>query len=194
MAKGNQDPDWQAGWDTMNALLWSLSPKQGRRETTLMLRALPNLLARLHEGCMALGMPAPEQDALFERLAMLHAAVAREGLHAKQQVPASTADQYQEGTEDEDAVDLAMLPPPAHSDLPEAWDVQAMPGHALPQLNIGSRISLRVGMEDKAMRLNWLSPMGGMYLFTNEEGLDALTLTRSRLEAKFLNGEARLLS
>jgi hypothetical protein len=26
--KGNQHADWLAGWDTLNALLWSLAPKR----------------------------------------------------------------------------------------------------------------------------------------------------------------------
>lgn len=193
MTKGNRDPDWQAGWDTLNALLWSLAPKQGRKETTLLLRALPNLLARLHEGCVALGLPASERDTFFERLAMLHAAVARAGLH--HQVTAS-----QVGLGDQDGlvnamdVDLSRLPPPAHENEPAMGADEAMPGHALPELRVGSKIRLRVGLEDKLLRLHWLSPMGGMYLFTNEDGLDALTLTRARLESKFRQGDAQLVA
>lgn len=193
MAKGNQDPDWQAGWDTMNALLWSLAPKQGRKETTLMLRTLPNILARLQEGCAALGMPAHDRDPFFERLALLHAAVARAGLR---EGDASTSIGPGGGEEDlitEEVVDIARLPPPSLNFESPPCSLDSMEGHGLPELNVGSRISLRVGVEDKILRLNWLSPMGGMYLFTNEEGMDALTLTRARLEAKFQQGEARLL-
>lgn len=76
MAKGNQDADWNAGWDAVNALLWSLSPKFGRVETEKMLRLLPSILSRLQEGCNALGLSSPERDPFFERLAMLHAAIA----------------------------------------------------------------------------------------------------------------------
>ena len=196
MAKGNQDPDWQAGWDTVNALLWSLAPKQGREETTLLLKTLPNLLARLQEGCSALGLPGPERDAFFERLAMLHAAVAREGLHDGMALnpdeAGGTAPMDMAG---EPEVDLSRLPPPHHDN---ANAVAALgpdsAGQPLPALALGCRIRLRVGLEDKTLLLNWLSPMGGMYMFTNEEGLDALTLTRARLEAKFRLGEAQLIA
>lgn len=194
MAKGNQDPDWQAGWDTLNALLWSLSPKQGRKETTLMLRALPSLLVRLQEGCVALGMSVPERDAMFQRLAMLHAAVAREGLHADGHEATGNADRLDEGLEPETSVDLSKLPPPSHGDGAEIEAIGVVDERGFPELKVGSRISLRVGADDRLMLLNWLSPMGGMYLFTNEQGLDALTLTRARLEAKFRQGEAKLLS
>jgi hypothetical protein len=194
MAKGNQDPDWQAGWDTLNALLWSLSPKHGRKETTLMLRALPRLLARLHEGCVAVGLSVPERDAMFQRLAMLHAAVAREGLHAEGNEATVDAVPLDGGLEGEAGVDLSQLPPPSHGDVPELDVTGETDGCGFPELKVGDRISLRVGADDRLMLLNWLSPMGGMYLFTNEQGLDALTLTRARLEAKFRHGEAKLLS
>lgn len=193
MAKGNRDPDWQAGWDTMNALLWSLAPKQGRKETTLMLRALPNLLARLQEGCAALGLPAPERDAFFVRLAMLHAAVARAGLH-EGEAPSDSSAKEAEERMDDIGVDLAELPPLSHDNEPANGAQEVVAGHGLPDLKVGSRIMLRVGVEDRLLLLNWLSPMGGMYLFTNEDGLDALTLTRARLESKFHQGEARLVA
>lgn len=192
MAKGNRDPDWQAGWDTMNALLWSLSPKHGRKETTLLLRTLPNLLARLQEGCMALGLPATERDAFFERLAVLHAAVARAGLHDDDPAITETGGRDMAMAMEGGGVDLAALPPVS----PEAGPPLGRGGEggSLPDLQVGCLIRLRVGGEDKLMRLNWLSPMGGMYLFTNDEGLDALTLTRARLESKFRQGEAVLIA
>jgi hypothetical protein len=189
MAKGNRDPDWQAGWDTMNGLLWSLAPKQGRKETSLLLRTLPNLLARLQEGCIALGLPAPERDVFFERLAMLHAAVARAGLHDEAATSQDDVDgQVEDDREGDTGIDLSHLPPPVNE------NEEVLPGRGLPGLKIGSRIRLRVGVEDRLLLLSWLSPMGGMYLFTNEEGLDALTLTRARLESKFRQGEAQLVA
>ncbi|MEW6678799.1 MAG: DUF1631 family protein [Pseudomonadota bacterium] len=191
MVKGNQDPDWQAGWDTMNALLWSLSPKRGRKETAEMLRILPTLLARLQEGCIALGVPAREKDAFFESLSLLHAAVAREGLHfvtGEERIPFSSQD---ESLLAEHGLDLAKLP----SATAEAPPPAQQPGEAgiwLENLAVGSRIIMRIGKEERSMVLNWFSPMKGMYLFTNEEGLEALTLTRARLADKFAQGDARM--
>jgi hypothetical protein len=40
--------------------------------------------------------------------------------------------------------------------------------------------------------VHWVSPLGGMYLFTNDQGLDALTLTRARLAERFAAGTARM--
>lgn len=111
-AKGNQDQDWFSGWDTVNALLWSLSPKAGREDAEKMLRMLPTLLARLQEGCLALGIPVAERDALFERLALMHAAVAREGLRYQAgQMQAVTHLARDDDRADKPA-DLAKLFPP----------------------------------------------------------------------------------
>jgi hypothetical protein len=193
MVKGNQDPDWQAGWDTMNALLWSLAPKRGRLETAQMLRTLPTLLARLQEGCTALGIPVRERDAFFQSLSLLHAAVAREGLHVatgEERIPFSPQDESQLA---EQGVDLSKL----HSASAEQASVEQSPkGVAeirLDNLAVGSRITMRIGTEERPMVLNWFSPMKGMYLFTNEEGLEAMTLTRARLAHKFAQGDARIM-
>lgn len=186
MAKGNQDPDWQAGWDTVNALLWSLAPKQGRRETNQMLRLLPALLARLHEGCDALNLRRAERDRFFQLLSLLHAAVARQGLHAAD--PGGMTTQEASVAPEQDAA-LAGLKPQ------HAGATEAAPAHAermVDRLRRGSRVWMRVGGEEREMVLSWLSPMGGMYLFTNAEGLEAVTLTRARLLARLSQGEMRL--
>lgn len=191
LAKGNQDPDWQAGWDTVSALLWSLSPKQGREDTAQMLRTLPTLLARLQEGCIALAMPLAERDALFKRLALLHAAVAREGLHSGPagREPAAgmaTAPDAGEGEGILASLAPAALPMPARGAVPDR------PGGVMPKLGLGNRVRFLGAGENRELLVHWISPMGGMYLFTNSQGLEALTLTRARLEAKFRAGEAQL--
>lgn len=193
MAKGNQDPDWQAGWDTVNALLWTLSPKHGRAETMRMLSVLPTLLARLHEGCDALGFDAQARDRLFSELAMLHAAIAREGLQlradeALPKLPAAMRPGNPPRTQD-----LGGLRPKAQDSAERPSSPSAEPGpDALPPMRTGDWVSFELPEGRKRLRLTWLSPQGGMYLFANAQGMDTLSLTRARLLAKFERGEARL--
>lgn len=189
MAKGNQDPDWHAGWDTVNALLWSLSPKHGRVDTMKMLRILPTLLARLHEGCTALGLDAKARDRLFADLAMLHAAIAREGLQlqpdeALPELPASLAGDRRVHDKEIKALQPSTMTPNAQSG--------ATP--VLPELKLGDWVSFTLPKGLKQLKLTWLSPQQGMYLFANAQGLDSLSLTRARLVAKFQTGEACLVS
>lgn len=194
MSKGNQDADWNSGWDTVNALLWSLSPKHGRLETEKMLRMLPSILARMQEGCVALSIPTLEKDMFFERLAMMHAAVARAGLKYREELEQAVtrmATSADGGTQ----ADLANLVPSA---LP-AQASRETHGHGpashpeLPDLKLGDHVRFTMGKEDRVLRLNWVSPAGGMYMFANEQGLDALTLTRVRLAERFQAGAAHMV-
>jgi hypothetical protein len=184
MAKGNQHSDWKAGWETANALLWSLAPKRGIEETTTLLRMLPTLLSRLHAGCTALNMPLSDRDALFERLAMLHAALAREWLQAGPGEEGPITRLREEQVTSPDESDLHDLTAP---DLP-ATDRNV----GLPELKLGDRVVFKGDEAERQLLLTWISPIGGMYLFANEQGLDAITLTRARLEVRFRNREAWL--
>lgn len=187
MAKGNQDADWNAGWDTVNALLWSLAPKFGRVETEKMLRLLPTILGHLQEGCAALGLPGHERDPFFQRLAMLHAAVARAGLKYRE-ANGENRTHLGEQPETDANSDLTGLRPSGEM----AAKTAAAPLNLEPiRLAIGDRISFAHEEGVRCLILNWVSPMGGMYMFANEQGLDALTLTRSRLMERFRNGTAR---
>ncbi len=194
MAKGNQDADWNAGWDTVNALLWSLSPKFGRLETEKMLRMLPTILARLHEGCAALSIPSPERDGFFERLAMMHAAVARAGLKY-QDKKEECITKLGSMTEDETHADLTkLLPLPTPQAISTASHEHGAAIHpVLPELKAGDRVRFTLAKEDRVLLLNWVSPVGGMFMFANEQGLDALTLTRARLADRFQAGTACLV-
>jgi hypothetical protein len=184
MAKGNQDSDWKAGWETANALLWSLAPKRGIEETSALLRMLPTLLSRLHAGCAALGMPLSDRDALFERLAMLHAALAREWLQAGPDDEGPTTHLHVDPVTSPDESDLHDLAAP---DLPATGR-----NGGLPELKLGDRVVFKGEGSERRLILTWIGPMGGMYLFANEQGLDAITLTRARLEVRFRNREAWL--
>ena len=186
--KGNQHSDWKAGWETVHALLWSLAPKLGRDETTTLLRMLPTLLGRLHAGCTALGMALRERDALFERLAMLHAAVAREGLQVGPDDVGPVTQIRGMETAAFEASDLHDLAAP---DLPTA---AADKRRAMPELKLGDRVLFKGEGGDRPLILTWLSPLHGMYMFANEQGFEALTLTHARLEAKFQAGDASLPS
>jgi len=191
IAKGNQHADWLAGWDTVNALLWSLAPKSSRSETEIMLHMLPTLLARMHEGCLALSIPFPERDLLFARLAMMHAAVARAGLRCHDE-PETAVTHLAAVPGLESEADLAGLTPPKN--IPIEIDTAPDAGMSLPKLKIGDRVRFRQHDQTKILHLNWISPAGGMYLFGNEQGLDAMTLTRARLAERFAQGLASLVS
>lgn len=187
---GDRHPDWEAGWHTVNALLWSLAPKVDQAQTERFLRLLPVLLERLHTGCDAMRLDALERDRFFSSLTLLHAAVVRAGLgHAQDRDgPVSRLSQDADRVfSDEEMAGLVT------DSLPDEG-VGAQGGEApgIERLRISSGARFLVDGVEKQLYLQWLSPMGGMYLFADRAGCDAITLTRARLSAKLASGEARL--
>jgi len=195
MARGDQDADWRAGWETAGALVKSLQQQQSIAATEQYLRDLPTLLWRLHEGCVALNLAHPMQDELFTRLALLHAAVARDGLklHLMGVAP-HLGEIHDPGLEAEHDFYLSNILPEPESRKGGQPRVTVDSGNGVPALALGDRVCFVQHGEERVLILTGKSPMGGMYLFTNEAGLDAMTYTHNRLETKFRNGEAYMFN
>lgn len=201
LSVGDGHPDWLAGWETVDALLWSLAPKKDRAETERLLRLLPTLMGRLQEGCEAMGMPRAEQDALFAQLAMLHAALARAGLG----VGPDDAGPVTQLSRDADlAMGEAELADLAHQEaeiqsLIRVSEQPPAPPAGTPSLESrlarlrvgdGARVELPEGW--KRLKIQWISGMGGMFLFADEQGFDSFTLTRARLLERMQEGKIQL--
>lgn len=185
-SRGDQHPDWEAGWHTVNALLWSLTPKRDAEAAGQLVRLLPTLLGRLHDGCDAMRLQGPERDELFAQLALLHAAAMRDALHAGGAggpLAGLGADAERAFTDAE----LAALAPAEMTSPPETGPAEAVDG-----LRVGDRIRLCVEGRDKTLSLEWISPARGMFLFAGKDGYDAMSLSRSRLLDKLAKGEVRL--
>ncbi|MDD5363944.1 MAG: DUF1631 family protein [Gallionellaceae bacterium] len=190
---GDQHPDWAAGWHTVNALLWSLAPKRDQEETEQFLSLLPTLLGRLQDGCDAMGLDVSVRDELFSLLAMLHAAVARPGLESAGDNPRPVTQLAQEADRAFSEADLAGLDAETLSIEPGRGDHgQDLAG--IDALKVGDGIRFRIDGRDKALLLQWISPMGGMFLFADKAGYDAVSLTRARLAEKLRLGDASLMS
>lgn len=186
---GDQDPDWDAGWHTVNALLWSLLPKADLEDTHQLLRLLPTLLERLQDGCDAMQLPTRERDELFGQLAMLHAAVARAGLQADEDEEGPITRLGSDADMGMDDVELASLAVRS-GDMPLGRVVRTDHADGLENLRVGDVVAFRQAQGEKRLKVHWISPMGGMYLFTDEQGQNAQSLTLVRLAEKFASGEA----
>lgn len=185
---GDRHPDWEAGWHTVNALLWSLVPKTDRQETQQLLRLLPTLLERLQEGCEAMKLPVAERDQMFGQLAMLHAAVVRAGLQATAEEGALT--RFSEETElGMGETELASLGTVAVTPAdPVGTNAPVRHADIIGRLRVGDPLVFRLREGEKRLFVQWISPMGGMYLFADDQGLNALSLTLPSLENKLAQG------
>lgn len=192
LGRGGDHPDWQAGWDTVDALLWSLTPKKNRQETERLLRLLPILLGRLQEGCQAMGVPEAETDVLFALLAKLHAALARAGLDAaptgESQLPPVRG-----VSQDADIAHAPSAKVHVPAEVEPSGEKRAVAGEpSLEGLQAGDWVTFRFAEGEKRMRLQWVSASGAMFLFADNQGLDALSLTRPRLLQRLARGELAL--
>ncbi|TCJ16335.1 DUF1631 family protein [Parasulfuritortus cantonensis] len=189
---GDQHPDWEAGWHTVNALLWSLTPKQGQEETEQFLRLVPTLLGRLHDGCDAMNLAPAERDELFSQLALLHAAVARAGLEAALAPDGPITQLGRDADLEFSEAEIASLEASSVSEATDSRRSKEDLAAAIAALQVGDSVRFRIADREKPLFLQWISPMGGMYLFADEEGYDAMSLTSARLAEKLAKGEASL--
>jgi hypothetical protein len=84
VAKGESSPDWQESVDTVNDLLWSLTPKTDKDERRKLIELLPRLLKRLDSGIQALSLEKEVRDAFFSDLVKCHAVAVKAGFRGDQ--------------------------------------------------------------------------------------------------------------
>jgi hypothetical protein len=191
-SRGDQHPDWEAGWHTVNALLWSLMPKRDQEETEQFLSLLPTLLGRLQDGCDAMNLDAGERDQLFSQLALLHAAVARDGLQAARDAEGPTTQLGRDADRQFSEAELAALDVETLAVEPIGPAPPPEEAASIDDLKVGSRARFVIEGQERSLFLQWVSPMGGMFLFADQDGYDAVSLTRARLADKIASAEVTL--
>lgn len=202
---GEQSPAWQINLQTMRDLVWSVTPKRNTEDRLSLVVMLPDLLKHLREGMNSVQIDPKQRETVFSRLVTCHAAAVKagleqQGLHPNQQpVPALAGDRATDNT--------ASVTPVATSADPRAIATEQFELDAadddLPEdeyTDLARSLQrgdwLEFSNDDGSLRLarlSWISSMRGIYLFTNNEGMDALTVALPRLAARLRNNKARLV-
>lgn len=210
---GDTGQEWEDAVRAMDDLLWSVEPKQAAEDRRRFLGALPDLLKRLRAGLQAVDME-DAWDPFFSQLIRLHVgAIQREAvsdLPRFEPVSHSSSSSHSSSTTDttvgRDSGSQDLSPGSA---APTSDDVTA-PGPAAvgeaevsgdPYLRLAQSLEVGAWVElesqrgtRKTLRLNWVSEFRGVYLFTNRQGENALTLAASSLADHLRKGTARVLS
>jgi len=84
LAKGESSPEWREAVQTMNDLLWSLTPKTDKDERRRLIDLLPRLLKQLDAGIQALELDKQARDAFFSDLVKCHAVAVKAGFRGEQ--------------------------------------------------------------------------------------------------------------
>jgi hypothetical protein len=189
---GDASPQWSEAIGTMDELIWSVQSKEGAEERNRLLTALPDLLKRLRRGLDTVDLQEA-WDPFFDRLIRLHMRALHKEMPTDQPV-------------DEDKVE------PMPSDVGEVSS-GASPGSESPgslqdeteledpyldlakSLDVGDWVEFQSFRGTrKTLRLGWVSKYRGVYLFTNRQGDNALTLATTSLAGHLRKGTARVLS
>ena len=212
---GSDNETWKGAVATMNDLIWSVGPKVDADQRKRLVGMLPGLLKRLDEGTRYLGLSESIRDGFFSSLVRCHAEAVKAGQLDEDEAVHEVAADDDFPVLDQ-AADFEPVEPLAEAevaaleevsevgaDAPEAMALQALDWHqdgrpasdmALARLKRGSWIAYLQddGTEVRA-KLSWISPLKGIYLFTNRQGQRAMSINADGLAAKLAAGEVRLL-
>lgn len=200
--EGEQNPAWQSGLKTMRDLLWSVTPKLNTEDRLTLVSMLPELLKQLRDGMNLVQVEPARREAIFSGLVACHAVAVKAGLQAK--VPPGSDTDMRVAITQQPSMEMPALPAIESIDeITEHFDFPADPADALEEDEYTEQArALKKGMwlefmnadgSNRTARLSWVSSLRGIYLFTNNQGLDAITTTLPRLAARLRAGEARII-
>lgn len=219
--EGEDSIAWKRNLTAMDNLVWSLQPKVSVQERDRLVKLLPSLLRVLREGMSLISMRENDFQDFLGQLADNHARIVNavpcntaaandpgEMPHLRDDPLAQMEDcepviEDQEVTtatihslvaagdlliEEINPCDTAVDNSPAEVIVEEAYEVQAR------ELRQGTWVEF--ALDDGGTlraKLTWVSPVTGVYLFTNRQGLKACEKTLRGLAAELGRGTARIL-
>lgn len=218
--EGEGSVAWKRGLTTMDNLIWSLQRKTSVTERDRLVKMLPSLLRTLREGMELISMREDEFQGFLEQLATHHAmivnAVPRDSDAANDaDILAGYADDplAELSPEDNEPVveDKQVTTATIHR-LVTAGDIEVEeitlgeeddePQEQIEDEFVEQARSLHQGAwvefmqedgETLRAKLTWVSPVTGIYLFTNRQGLKACDKTLQGLATELRRGGARIL-
>ena len=186
---GDQSPEWQAGLQTMDDLIWTVEPHDEPEARTRLLQLVPGLLKSLRDGLTSSAFDPFATSEFFSQLEALHVQALQRG----DQAPAVPA-------EDDALVQVVeeiVLAAPGES-------VSLEPQVRLPEddpslllvdkLRLGNWVEIQEDAEHKLRcKLTAIIESTGKYIFVNRTGMKVLEKTRMGLAVEFRRGSIRLL-
>ncbi|BBP03149.1 hypothetical protein TPL01_05740 [Sulfuriferula plumbiphila] len=200
--QGAHSQAWKTSLQTMQDLVWSVKPKRNTEDRLSLVIMLPDLLKHLREGMNSAQIDPTEREVVFSRLVTCHAAAVKAGLQLQQEL--QSGDLHASAMADSPAAGRAAPTETGGASLPvsaERFELDAADDDRTEDEYTNLAHSLKKGdwlefHNDDGMRLarlSWVSSMRGIYLFTNNEGMDALTIALPRLAARLRDKEARIV-
>jgi hypothetical protein len=187
----------------MQNLIWSVTPKLNNDDRLKLVAMLPTLLNQLRDGMSFLNIETERRDAIFAGLVACHAVAVKAGLQSKSEpvhdaemVKAIEATQLEVPDTLPEITALDEVVVNMDDEFPTSEDVDEEDEYTEQArcLKKGEWLSFdNTNGTTRNARLSWVSGLRGMYLFTNKQGLDAMTIALPRLAARLRAGEAHVI-
>ena len=202
---GTQSEEWQAALDTMDDLVWSVTPHEDDESRARLLELVPSLLKALRDGLVSAAFDPFSTGSFFTQLEALHV---------------QTLQRFQQPQNDLDEIELngdgaAQITADTAPTMVEVVDeiVLLAPGESREQepeislpdndqaliqvdnLRVGSWVEFQEDEEHKLRcKLAAVIKPTGKYIFVNRTGMKVLEKTRMGLATEFQRGAIRLLN
>ncbi len=198
--EGEQSSAWQTGLKTMSDLLWSVTPKLTTEDRLGLVSMLPDLLKQLRDGMNLIQLDSARREVIFSGLVSCHAVAVKAGLQSSAKLQGADAEAYSSAL-----AGSAQTEPPIETidEVTEHFDFANDPAESMDEDEFTEQArALKKGMwlefadaggGSHPARLSWVSSLRGVYLFTNNQGLNAITIALPRLAARLRSGEARII-
>ncbi|PZR74442.1 MAG: DUF1631 domain-containing protein, partial [Stutzerimonas stutzeri] len=206
---GTQSEEWQAALDTMDDLVWSVTPHEDDESRARLLELVPSLLKALREGLVSAAFDPFSTGDFFTQLEALHVQTLQR-IQQPQATPGASgpaadasgeliaAAAVEAAPTMVEVVDEIVLLAPGESREPEPEISLPDNDEALIQvdnLRVGSWVEFQEDEEHKLRcKLAAVIKPTGKYIFVNRTGMKVLEKTRMGLASEFQRGAIRLLN
>jgi hypothetical protein len=204
LSQGEESEMWEQSIAMLEDLVWSVQPKKTKDDRKHLVALLPALLKRLMAAIEKIEWPPEGREKFMANLVEAHAASVKPNVGAAALATASVVEQAKAEAEvakaagDEEkaakaeALATAMTQAEPVQVEPEVIDDQFL--EIAQDLERGTWIEFEADDGQLAFaKLAWISPLRGTYLFTNRQGLKALSMNAEELAERFRTDRARLV-
>jgi hypothetical protein len=190
--QGDSDPEWSESLHLMDELIWSVEPKTSTADRERLIGLLPSLLKGLRSGLARLDLEDAWSE-FFSTLIQRHVAALR------REAATTTVSPAPPPAPDPSATDARVERPPALKSVSlssgSTQTIQDRHLKLVKALEVGAWIEFQTARGSRnTLYLSWVSDFKGVYLFTNRQGENAMTLAATSLAEHLRKGRARLLS
>jgi hypothetical protein len=205
LAQGEESEPWEQSIAMLEDLVWSVQPKRTKDDRKHLVALLPALLKRLSAALERIEWPPEGREKFMANLVEAHAASVKPTVATAALGTASVAEQAlaeaEQAKADGDEEKAAKAEALAEAMTQAAPEPVKEPEVIEDQfLEIAQDLERGTWIEFEAddgqlqfAKLAWISPLRGTYLFTNRQGLKALSMNAEELAERFRTDRARLV-